>query len=132
MKLVNNLLSCTQRVLTFEAMALAAKNGVEPLRALEILLAGGGRNMFLERVMGPYLLAGKLGPGFTLGLAHKDLRLACQLGMDSQVPMFFGNLARELYATYVSEMGYDAKVDMAAVVVDRRAGTHVVSPKLGQ
>ena len=42
MKLVNNLLSCAQRLLTFEGMALAAKNGIEPRAAVEMLLASGG------------------------------------------------------------------------------------------
>jgi 3-hydroxyisobutyrate dehydrogenase len=127
-KLVNNLLSATQRLLTFEAVTLAAKNGVEPRRAVEILMAGGGKNAYLEKIMGPLVLEGKLGTGFTLGLAHKDLRLACELGAESAVPMFFGNLARELYQLHISEMGPDTKVDGAALTVDRLAGTNVVPP----
>ncbi|HME02809.1 MAG TPA: hypothetical protein VKG38_07215 [Solirubrobacteraceae bacterium] len=39
MKLVNNLLSCAQRLLTFEGTALAAKNGIAPGAAVEILTA---------------------------------------------------------------------------------------------
>ena len=126
MKLVNNLLSCAQRLLTFEGMALAAKNGIEPRAAVEILLASGGRNGFLEQVMGPHVINGNLEAGYTLGLAHKDVRLACELGIESEVPMFFGNLTRELYGLYAAEMGRDAKVDSAALVVDRLASTHVV------
>jgi 3-hydroxyisobutyrate dehydrogenase len=127
-KLVNNLLSCTQRLLTFEAVSLAAKNGMDPQTAVEILTAGGGRNAYLEKIMAARVLQGKLGIGFTLGLAHKDVRLACQLGIESGVPMFFGNLTRELYQTYVSEMGAGAQVDTAALVVDRLSGTQVVPP----
>ena len=129
MKLVNNLLSCTQRLLTFEGMALAAKNGIEPRAAVEILTASGGRNAFLEQVMGPRVLNGDLGTGFTLGLAHKDVRLACELGLASEVPMFFGNLTRELYQVCIAEMGRDAEVDSAALVVDRLAGTQLVPPR---
>jgi 3-hydroxyisobutyrate dehydrogenase len=75
------------------------------------------------------VLDGQLGTGFTLGLAHKDLRLACELGVESGVPMFLGNLARELYQMHINEMGYDTKVDAAALVVDRWAGTHLVPPQ---
>jgi 3-hydroxyisobutyrate dehydrogenase len=125
-KLVNNLMSATQRLLTFEALALAAKNGMDPRRAVDILVASGGRNAYLEKIMGPLVLDGQLGTGFTLGLAHKDLRLACELGVQSGVPMFLGNLARELYQVHINEMGYDTKVDSAALVVDRQAGTHLV------
>ncbi len=128
MKLVNNLISGAQRLLTFEGVALAMKNGIEPQTAVEILMAGGGRNAYLEKIMGPRVINGKLAAGFTLGLAHKDVRLACQLGIDSGVPMFFGNLTREYLQICISEMGRDAQVDTAALVVDRLAGTHVVPP----
>jgi 3-hydroxyisobutyrate dehydrogenase len=125
-KLVNNVLSAAQRLLTFEGMALAAKNGVEPRTAQTILVASGGRNAYMEKIMGPNVLNGKLAAGFTLGLAHKDVRLACQLGVDSGVPMLLGNLTREIYQMCMNEMGRDAQVDTAALVVDRIAGTHVV------
>ena len=124
-KLVNNLLSHSQRLLSLEAMSLAAKNGVDPARAVEVLVASGGRNAFLERRMNP-VIRGDLAVGFTLGLAHKDVRLACQLGIDSGVPMYYGNLSRETYQILVNEFGGDAEVDHAALFVDRVAETHLV------
>jgi 3-hydroxyisobutyrate dehydrogenase len=125
-KLVNNLMSTVQRVLSFEAVSLATKNGVDPGIATEILLAGGGRNAYLEKLMKPRVLAGKLNVGFTLGLAHKDIRLACQLGTDSGVPMFLGNVTREIYQTCISELGRDNQVDTIGLMYDRLAGTNVV------
>ena len=125
-KLVNNLVSTATRLLTFEAMSLADKNGVRPDVAFRILMASGARNAYLERIFGPYVLEGDLAAGYTLGLAHKDVRIACELGLESGVPMFFGNLTRELYQMYVNELGADAKVDTAALVVDRLAGTEVI------
>jgi 3-hydroxyisobutyrate dehydrogenase len=125
-KLVNNLMSCVQRLLSFEAMALAAKNGVDPKTATAVLVASGGRNAYLEKMMGPRILEGKLDVGFTLGLAHKDVRLACQLGIDSEVPMFFGNVARELYQSSIAEMGRESQVDTVGFLFDRLAGTEVV------
>ncbi len=125
-KLVNNLMSTAQRLLSFEAMTLAAKNGVDPVKAVEVLVASGGRNAYLEKMMGPRILQGKLNVGFTLGLAHKDARLACQLGIDSEVPLFFGNLTRELYQSCIAEMGRDNQVDTVGQYFDRIAGTSVV------
>jgi 3-hydroxyisobutyrate dehydrogenase len=125
-KLVNNLMSTVQRLLSFEAVALAAKNGVDPRIATDILLASGGRNAYLEKMMKPRILEGKLDVGFTLALAHKDVRLACQLGIDSGVPMFFGNVARELYQLSIGQMGPHSQVDTVGQVFDRLAGTHVV------
>ncbi|EER60273.1 3-hydroxyisobutyrate dehydrogenase [Acidovorax delafieldii 2AN] len=126
MKLVNNHLSGAQRLLTLEAVALAAKNGIAPERACEILLAGGARNAFTEKFMAPQIIKGQLNVGFTLGLMHKDMRLACDLATASGVPLFFGNLAREVYQMCISEMGMEAQVHTAALVMDRLAGTHVV------
>jgi 3-hydroxyisobutyrate dehydrogenase len=125
-KLVNNLMSTVQRVLSFEAVALAAKNGVDPRTATDILLAGGGRNAYLEKMMKPRILEGKLNVGFTLALAHKDVRLACQLGNDSGVPMFLGNTARELYQLAIGQMGGESQVDTVGLVFDRLSGTQVV------
>lgn len=125
-KLVNNMVSGAQRLLTIEGMALAAKNGIDPQKACEILMSGGAKNAFMEKSLALKILKGNLDVGFTLGLMHKDVRLACQLGIDSNVPMFFGNLTKELYQMYISEKGPDAQVDTFALVVDRLAGTHVV------
>ncbi|WP_029001013.1 NAD(P)-dependent oxidoreductase [Azohydromonas australica] len=124
-KLANNLLSGGQRLLSLEAMALAVKNGLEPRRALEIILASGGRNLYMEKFM-PNIIQGKLASGFTLGLLHKDVRLACQLGDDSGVVMHFGNLAKEFYQMALNEMGPDVQVNAVALTMDRLAGTNVV------
>ncbi|MEU6647340.1 NAD(P)-dependent oxidoreductase [Saccharomonospora sp. NPDC046836] len=125
-KLVNNLLSCTQRLLTMEVVSLAAANGMDPSTAVDILLAGGGRNAYLERVMGPEIVHGRITAGFTLGLAHKDVRLACQLGSDSGVPLFYGNLSQQLYQSAISALGRDAKVDSAVAAVERLADTMIM------
>lgn len=126
MKLVNNALSGVQRLLTLEAMTLAVKNGIDPERACEILIAGGARNAFLEKFMAPCVVRGDLETGFSLALMHKDIRLACQLGADSAVPMFFANTARELYMACLNEFGAEASVNVSAKHFDRLARTQVV------
>jgi len=59
-------------------------------------------------------------------LAHKDVRLACAAADQSGVPFFFGALTRELYQAYAAELGRDAQVDTAALVIQRLAGTQIV------
>lgn len=125
-KLVNNLMSTVQRLLSFEAITLAVKNGMDPAIATDILLASGGRNAYLERMMKTRILKGNLDVGFTLNLAHKDVRLACKLGADSEVPMLFGNMAREIYQTCMNEMGRDSQVDTVGLMYDRFASTAVI------
>ena len=125
-KLVNNVILAGERALTLEAVALAAKNGIEPATAAEILGAGGARNGFIETQLKSGVVRGNLNVGFTLGLMLKDVRLACKLGSDSAVPMLYGSLTREFFQMCLNEMGNDAQLDTAALVIDRIAGTHVV------
>jgi 3-hydroxyisobutyrate dehydrogenase len=125
-KIVNNLLSAVHRVASLEALALAAKNGVDPGQALEVILAGSGRNFYLETFGRSHLLSGALDSGFTLELLHKDVRLACTLGEGAGVPMYFGNLVKDFYQVCMNDQGGSAEVNNAALVFDRLAGTNVI------
>lgn len=127
-KLANNLMFSAQRLVTFEVFALAAKNGLEPARLVDVLRKGSARNFFLDHTMAPRVLTGRLESGFTLGLAHKDVRLATELGIASDVPMQIGNLVRDFYTACMNELGRDAQVNEVARIVDRMAGTEVVPP----
>ena len=125
-KLANNLLSAGTRLMTLEAMALAVKNGVEGEKALDIMMASGGRNFWMEKYMANYILTGKLKAAFALGLLHKDVRLACQLGQDSGMPMLFGNLAKDFYQMALNEYSFESPVNVVALTMDRITGSHVV------
>lgn len=125
-KLANNLLFAGTRLMTLEAVALAAKNGVAPEQMVRIMMAGSSRNFFLEHAMVPRILTGKLDGGFSLKLLHKDLRIATQLGLDSETPLLLGNLVREFYQMCIAEVGAEAPANAAALVVDRLAGTRIV------
>jgi 3-hydroxyisobutyrate dehydrogenase len=125
-KLANNLLSAAHRAITVEALALAAKNGVQPAVMVDILLAGSGRNFFLERFVRSSIVTGKLATGFTLNFMHKDVALATQLGVQSGVPMFCGNTVREFFQVCINMMGRETEANTIALVMDQLAGTQVV------
>ncbi|SDZ70343.1 3-hydroxyisobutyrate dehydrogenase [Variovorax sp. YR266] len=125
-KLANNLLSAGTRLMTLEAMALAVKNGVEGEKALDIMMTSGGRNFWMEKYMASHILTGKLKAAFALGLLHKDVRLACQLGQDSGMPMLFGNLAKDFYQMALNEYSFESPVNVVALTMDRITGSHVV------
>jgi len=125
MKIINNLVSCAQRLLSWEALTLAAKQGVDPHDALDILQSGGARNAYLQ-TQAPRILGGEPSAGFTLRLAHKDVRLANDLASDVAVPSFFAGLTQDLYQLCINEAGADAGCDLAGSVFDRLAGTSIV------
>jgi 3-hydroxyisobutyrate dehydrogenase len=126
MKLVNNLLAAANRAVTLEGLALAAKNGLDLDRAVDILLASSGRNFYLETFVKSHILSGQLASGFTLELQHKDVRLACQLGTQTGVPLPLGNGIKEFFQLCMNLEGPTAQVNTSAVVMDRLAGTHMV------
>lgn len=127
MKLINNMISGTQRLLSLEGLALAARNGIDPAKATEILSAGGARNAFLAE-SAPRLLNGNFGTGLTLGLMHKDLRLACQLGADSGMALLYGSLTREFYQLCIGQVGAGERVDRSATAMEKLART-IIIPK---
>jgi 3-hydroxyisobutyrate dehydrogenase len=125
-KLANNMLHHSQRLLSLEALTLAVKSGVDSHKAAEILLASSGRNYYMEHNLEQRILTGKLFSGFTLELLLKDVRLATQLGADVGVPLFFGNLVREYYQMCIGELGPSTQVNAVALLMERLAGTQLV------
>ncbi|MEY4100475.1 MAG: hypothetical protein RL300_1646 [Pseudomonadota bacterium] len=125
-KLANNLLAGGQRLLSLEAIALAVKNGIAPEKAVDIIMASSGRNFFVETFMKSHIISGKLASGFSLGMLHKDIRLACKLGDDSGVSLTFGNQIKSFYQMAINDLGENGQVNSVALTVDRLSNTHVV------
>lgn len=124
-KVCNNLMAASQRLLTFEVIALAVKNGLTPEQAVEVMLKSSGRNYTLDVTMRRHILPGELFQGFTLGLMQKDVGLAIQLAAGSDVPLFFGGLVRQFYQLIINEKGADADVNYAVKVFERLADVQI-------
>lgn len=123
MKLANNMLNAANRLATFEALALAVRNGIDPDLCAEILNRSSGRN-FATDVTLPRFVLRDANPeqGFTLGLMHKDIRQAAELGIATGVTLPVINLARELYQAAVNEHGGDVDVNEVIRHYERGSG----------
>ncbi|ANF56385.1 NAD(P)-dependent oxidoreductase [Halotalea alkalilenta] len=75
-KLANNYLCAAHLISTAEAVAMAAKAGVEPSACLAGINSGSGRSAVSEVNFPEWVLSGRFDSGFTTGLMRKDLRLA--------------------------------------------------------
>jgi 3-hydroxyisobutyrate dehydrogenase len=124
-KLCNNMLAAICRTATFEAMSLAVKNGLDPKVAVQVLQKGSGRNYATDITFPRNIVTGDLDQGFTLGLMHKDVRLATQLGTDSGVPLFIGNLVRETFQALIGEHGKDADINQMTLTFERLTGARI-------
>lgn len=100
-KLVNNMLAFVNSVAAFEGMLLGVKAGMEPQMLHDIIQASSGASWAM-RQFPQKVFAGDFTPGFSIDLAHKDLRLALEMGDEFSVPLMMGsaciNVMREARA----------------------------------
>ncbi|WP_342594058.1 NAD(P)-dependent oxidoreductase [Salinicola lusitanus] len=119
-KLANNYLCATNLIATAEAVALAAKAGVDPAACLSGLNSGSGRSAVSEVNFPEWILSGRFDSGFTSGLMRKDLRLARDAADD---------LGLDLALLHQVVAGWHANAERPT---DGDDFNHIVSPILAQ
>lgn len=124
MKLVNNMLLAGCKVLTYEVLALAAKNGLDPKLAGAVLQKSSGRNATTERTL-QGTLDGVFRGTFSLGLMTKDVRLAAELGKNTGVPMLLGRMVEELHQIAMVEHGANADANIIIRDFEARSKTKI-------
>ena len=95
-----------------EALALAKKAGVDPVRVREALLGGFASSRVLE-VHGERLITGNFAPGFRTALYQKDLRLATETAAAHGVALPSTALVSQLVNALVASGGKD--LDYSAI-----------------
>ena len=125
MKLVNNVIAAGVRAATFEAVTLGVKNGLSLKTCAEILAVGTARSYTTELAL-PSLLDPNRKMTFTMGLMHKDVRLATDVAAQSGVPMPVAGAVREIFQTAANELGAEADLNDLMLMLERQAGTKVV------
>lgn len=100
-KLVNNMIAFINFSVLSEGMMVGVKAGADPQKLLDVISTSSGNSNAVGKIQRK-VFKGNYQPEFALDLAHKDLRLALQLGDETGVPLMFGgmliNLMREARA----------------------------------
>ncbi len=96
-KLVNNMCSGGILALTIEAVAVAARSGVDPARAVEIIQASSGRSNASDYKFPRFILSGGFDAGFAIRLMLKDLDGYGRLAQEAGVPSPVARAAAEIY-----------------------------------
>src|SRR5689334_22465735 len=120
MKLVNNVIAAGVRAATFEAVTMGIKAGLS-LETCSRVLAKGSARSYTTEITLPKFLRGELKTNFSLGLMHKDVRLATELGVASASPMPLANLVREIFQIAVNDKGANADVNCLIHLNERQA-----------
>lgn len=93
-KLVHNCAGYCINTALAEVFSMGIKGGVEPLALWEAVRGGArGRGRTFDGLVDQFLPGKYDPPQFALKLAHKDMRLATELGRELGVPMRVANLA---------------------------------------
>lgn len=124
MKLVNNVIAASVRMATFEAVAMGIKNGLSLASCAEVLAKGSARSYTTEITL-PKFVKGDINTNFSIGLMHKDVRLATELGAASASPMPVCNLVREIFQIGLNENGPHSDVNLLIRLYERQSGVKI-------
>ena len=121
LKAVNNAMLATHIWATAEGLAIAAKAGVDPAIALDVINASSGRsnasmNLFPERV-----LSRAFPRTFRLALLDKDVGIAADVARSTRVPAPLLQLTAELFRLAHDALGDEADHVEAVRIVEQWA-----------
>jgi 3-hydroxyisobutyrate dehydrogenase len=130
-KLVHNCTTYAVQTALAEVFSLGIKAGVEPLALWEAVRSGAsGRQRTFDRLHDRFLQNTYDPPSFALQLAHKDMRLATELGRELGVPMRVANLAFAEMTEALNRGWQDRDSRVAMLLQLERCGISIaVDPK---
>jgi len=128
-KLVHNCAGYAVQAALAECFTMGVKAGVDPLNLYDAIRQGaGGRRRTFDGLSGSFMQNKFLPASFQLKLAHKDVRLATELGREIGVPMRIANLAYE-ELTEAMNRGWGTWDSRAAMLIQKeRAGVEIEVP----
>jgi 3-hydroxyisobutyrate dehydrogenase-like beta-hydroxyacid dehydrogenase len=128
-KLVHNCAGYAIQTALAEVFTMGVKAGVDPLTLFKAIRNGAtGRRRTFDRLAEGFLPNVFDPPSFALRLAHKDVRLATEVGREQGVPMRLANLALE-EMTEAMNRGWgalDSRIPM--LLQEERAGVEIKVP----
>jgi len=104
-KALNNMLSAAGLIAAAEVLLVGRRFGVDPRAMLEVLNSSTGRNNSTEVKFDKFVFSRSFASGFSLDLMVKDLTTAVELARDTQTPVIFSTLCRELCASARAALG---------------------------
>jgi 3-hydroxyisobutyrate dehydrogenase-like beta-hydroxyacid dehydrogenase len=132
MKLVNNILSSMALAASCEALAVAAKAGIDPALAVDVLNAGSGRNSATLGQIPRQVLSGRFDGGFLTKLMLKDVKLFEELAESLGVPTIVCEANVNAWRHAVAEGFGDEDFTHIGRMMENRAGVALQSPRATQ
>lgn len=127
-KALSNALLAIHLWSTGEVLVAAAKAGVAPSIALDVINGSAGRSNSSENLIPQRVLTRTFPATFRLALLDKDVRIAESVARESGTPAQFIELAHALFERAHAELGDDVDHTAAVQVIEREAGVLIASP----
>ncbi len=105
MKALNNLVSTGGFLIGIEALLIGQRFGLDPAVMVDVLNAATGMNNSTQKKFKQFVLSRRFDAGFTMGLLHKDVSIALELGRETATPAPVSALCKELIASAVAMFG---------------------------
>jgi len=124
-KALSNALLAIHLWSTGEVLVAAAKAGVAPAIALDVINGSAGRSNSSENLIPQRVLTREFPRTFRLALLDKDVRIAESITRESGTSARFVELARELFARAHAELGDEVDHTEALRLLERQAGVEI-------
>jgi 3-hydroxyisobutyrate dehydrogenase-like beta-hydroxyacid dehydrogenase len=124
LKLINNLIMGVAIEAVAEALVLASKAGIDPVKVVEITSVGGARTGAME-VRGPRMVKHDFSPHFSANNMYKDLSAAVKLADEVGVSLPATSIAREILRAVKSQGKGDMDSCIVMTVIEAMADTRL-------
>lgn len=105
-----------------EVLVAAAKAGVEPAIALDVINGSAGRSNSSENLIPQRVLTRAFPRTFKLALLDKDVRIAESIAHEAGTPARFIELAHELFQRAHAELGEEVDHTEAITLIEKQSG----------
>lgn len=129
LKLINNFISIGTCALISEAVATAAKLGVDLEKLFAVVSAGGANSAMFQMVM-PWVLQGDdtrlKGP---MRIAAKDMRTYCRMAEAAPAPSFVAQACSQYWQMALAQGHADRFMPVMPEIIARLSGAHIRDPE---
>lgn len=125
LKAVNNMMSAANRLLAFEAVSIAAANGLDPKVVVDVINKSSGRNSATQAVFPNNIFTDDFHARFTMALMEKDVALAADLAGDAFAHLTLTPLILRNYRMGIERFGRDGDIHDMLRFYEEAAGAAV-------
>ena len=125
LKAVNNMMSAANRLLAFEAVAIAAANGLDPAIVVDMINKSSGRNSATMAVFPNNIFTDDFEARFTLALMEKDVALAAELAGNGFEHLTLTPLILRNYRMGIERFGRNGDIHDMLRFYEEAGGTQI-------